>query len=277
MKSLLTIIIINFIFSQGNYQILSTPSNFETFFKINNLNQNQNYSVFNISFPSDINLFSIKLSNSLFKHQNKYDFTITNLNYGDLSDFQNDYQFTANESTIKFGLYKNINRLSMLFNLGYVRSNIDVYQAEAIYIDFDLFMPLFKHHNLGLSFKNFGIELNSYLSASTQLPETIRLSYILDSLPIPIIIYTVYENRIDYNNEVLFLTLQLDINKNVNLYFSNRSDRANLFSGDYIDKLISGMSTGISYKNSSHNFSLGIQNLGASGYSTAINFSKIIL
>ena len=279
MRIYLTIIIVNITFSQGNYQILSVPSNFENFFEITQFNKTQNYSIFNLSFPNNINLFSATVSNPHLNIKGRQDFyiTITNLNYGNLLDSQNNYHFTASESLIKFGLYKKIRLLDIIISFGYLKSNIDIYQSDAIYCDLNLFVFISKKHTFDIFFKNFGRELNPYLNHTTQLPKTISLSYKMSNLIFPIIFYANYEYRLDQKKEVLNLTLKFNMNKNLKIYLSNRSDRANLFFGDYIEKLMAGTSIGMMYNNNSNSFSLGIQNLGPAGYSTAISFSKTIL
>ena len=55
MKIALIISVISFIFSQANYQILSTPSNFKNIFEVEDFYDNYNYSVFNSLYPIEDN------------------------------------------------------------------------------------------------------------------------------------------------------------------------------------------------------------------------------
>ena len=141
---------INLLFTQANYQILTTPSNFQDIFKINvNYegieNNNQFYSIFNSSFPDDINLFSLTAS-SLKKTESDYQFFITlkNLDYGEIIDNENDYQFTANESIIKFGILNHKYNLqgikTIRLNMSYLTSSIDSFNSDAICFDFRYFI-----------------------------------------------------------------------------------------------------------------------------------------
>ena len=105
MKIALIISIISFIFSQANYQILSTPSNFKNIFEVEDFYDNYNYSVFNSLYPNDINLFAFTISAK--KTQNSEIFiTLKNLNYGEFNDNESNYSFGANESLIQFSLLK---------------------------------------------------------------------------------------------------------------------------------------------------------------------------
>ena len=60
-------------------------------------------------------------------------------------------------------------------------------------------------------------------------------------------------------------------------YLSTNSNRSDLLYGDYIDKIAIASSFGLSYNNQNNIISLGMQNLGAAGYSTSIYFEKIRL
>ena len=147
MKSYYSLIFISFIFSQGNYQILSTPSNFKETFKLHELYQNKSYSVFNSSLPSDINIFSATISSGLLNkvnYQSLYFLTLKNIDYGKLIDSETNYQFGAYESVIEFNIFRDnyLEDIDFLFSIGYLKSSIDIFDSEAIYLSCKGVLPI---------------------------------------------------------------------------------------------------------------------------------------
>ena len=67
------------------------------------------------------------------------------------------------------------------------------------------------------------------------------------------------------------------MNNKLTLYLSDRSNKSDLFFGDYIDEMMSGTNIGISYIKNENILSLAFQNLGAAGYVTSLSFTKTIL
>lgn len=135
---------------------------------------------------------------------------------------------------------------------------------------------VFNDNYFNFAFKNFGKVTSSYSDTNIRLPEIISLSYVINnSWPVSILFN--YENRQDLNDEVLYCTLSIDINPQLDLYISNHTNKSNLFYGDYIQKLAAGTRIGLSYSNNDNVFNLGFQDLGAAGFSTSLSFSKTIL
>ena len=282
MNKLFSILIcLSFIFGQGNYQILTTPSNFKGIFKIDDFYDNQNYSVFNSSLPGNINLFSATISTHVLQKEdpkNNFFITLKNLDYGTLTDNQSDYNFTANESLVELGFLKEnyFPDTDIMMTVGYLKSSIDVFDSDGIYINMIGSSKVFNDDYFNFAFKNFGKVTSSYSDTNIKLPEIISLSYIINnSWPVSILFN--YENRQDLNDEVLYCTLSIDINPQLDLYISNHSNKSNLFYGDYIQKLAAGTRIGLSYSNNDNIFNLGFQDLGAAGFSTSLSFSKAIL
>ena len=281
MKNYFSIIFISFIFSQGNYQILSTPSNFKDTFQFNEFYQDYSYSVFSSSLPSDINIFSATISSRLLNKNNSqslYFLTLKNIDYGKLIDSETNYQFGAYESAIEFNIFRDnyLEDIDFLFSIGYLKSSIDIFDSEAIYISCNGVLPILDDDEIIFRLENLGKVINSYSNSDINLPETASLSYMINT-KFPFSILLDYEKRLDLNNVVLYGTLYIDINSQLDLYVSTNSDRSDLFYGDYIQELTAGLRIGLSYSKSSSLFNLGFQDLGAAGYSTSFSFSKIIL
>ena len=277
----LIIICFSFIYSQGNYQILSTPSSFKNTFKLYEFYDNTQYSVFNSSMPGDINIFSATISSRLLNKNHSsfnYFLTLKNIDYGTLIDSETNYQFKAYESEIEFNVFKQnyLEEIDFLFSIGYLKSSIDIYDSDAIYFSLKGAMPIFKKDKLIFNFENLGQVINSYTRTEIDLPEIFSLSYIINT-KLPLSILFCYEKRLDIDDDIIYGTVNMDVNQALDLYLSINSNRSELFYGDYIQELVAGLNIGISYAKDYNLFNMSFQNLGAAGYSTSFAFSKIIL
>ena len=277
MKKLLIIATISCIFSQANYQILSTESNFKNIFEIDDFYDNYKYSVFNSLFPNNINLFAFTVS---LKENKNYKFWITlkNLDYGEFNDNQNNYTFNAKESLIQFSLLKkNTIADKAMINVNYLKSTIDIYQSEAIGLDLLTLFKIKRGHYFNIALKNYGKIIRSYSNTDISLPKTINVSYNFKKQESPFFLIASYKKRIDTKENFTQITLGLKLNNKLALYLSDRSNKSDLFFGDYIDKMISGTNIGMSYIKNENILSLAFQNLGAAGYVTSLSFTKTVL
>ena len=82
-NKLLLLLLCNIIFSQGNYQILTTPNNFNDIFKIGPFSDNKKSSLFYLTLPANIDLFSINIPFKKYTENPNNDIYInfTNLNF----------------------------------------------------------------------------------------------------------------------------------------------------------------------------------------------------
>ena len=276
MKIVLIASIISLFFAQANYQILSTPSNFNNIFESEDFYHNYHYSAFSAFYPNDINLFAFTTSVKKNPHSEIF-ITIKNLNYGELNDSENNYIFGANESLIQFSFLKRIKHKitnTVALNINYLKSKIDTYQSDLIGLDLLTLFKFRNNHSISISFKNYGKIITSYSSTKIELPKTISLSYNFKKAELPFSLITTYKKRIDIKKNLIQFTLGLKLNSALNLYISNRSDKSDLFFGEYIDRIIAGTTIGITYYKNQNNLNLAFQNLGAAGYVTSFSFKK---
>ena len=272
--------LVSCILSQGNYQILSSSSDFNNIFKIENQFQNKSYTLFNASFPADINIFSGYIDyNRLFKKQLDFDliFGYKSIDYGTLTDGQTNNQFKANESALEINLFKEkiLEDTNIKVTFGYLKSTIETYKSEALYFNLKWILPVRPNNLVVFKLKNFGSVRKHYTSSKIKLPKTISLSYTLSNT-LPFNISIEYENRLDMNDKTLYGTVMLDVIENLKLYISSDSNRKELFYGDYIQELFAGLRFGLDYSNELNNFGIGLQNLGPAGNATFLSFSKNI-
>ena len=158
-NKLLLVLAFDIIFLQGNYQLLTAPHNFNNIFKIDQCMYDKKGSFFHLIFPSDIILSSITFPISQKRgntplESNIY-FNFSYLNYGQLTDSENNYSFHSNEALIKINRFKKYNaNINILYNFGYLISSIDTYSSTIMSADF-----LFSYKDITkqviIAFKNF--------------------------------------------------------------------------------------------------------------------------
>ncbi|MAV64951.1 MAG: hypothetical protein CMG00_07155 [Candidatus Marinimicrobia bacterium] len=281
MNKLFPILALSFVLSQGNYQILSTCTNFNNIFKVPEFYESKEYMIFNSSLPAGVNIFSVTASSGLLKKlslKNLYFLTLKNINYGRLRDNITNYSFGAKESLIEISLLKKKvqKQTDIMFSMGYLKSSIDIFDSEAIYISLKSRSEVFKDDVITFSLDNFGKVINNYHNDNIGLPETINISYTINDKS-PFSTFLSYKKRLDFESEILHGTINIKVNQKLDVYISTHSNRSDLFYGDYIQKIIAGTSIGFGYYSGSNLFNLAIQDLGAAGQSTSISFSKVIL
>ena len=281
MKIISTIIIINFLFSQGNYQILNSPSNFKEIFKDNRF-EYSDYSTFHTSFPAQIDFYSFDASLSKIINQLGYNtnnlkiiFNFQSLDYGRLYDNIENYSFSANETLIKIKINKKINQnINASISGGLLESNIGQYNSSAFLASAMLSYRI-SNNIINVNINNLGKVIKKYTQSEVPLPTILSLSYIKKINPISFIIN--YENNLNTTDDLYSISSEFSINNNFKLYFGIDENKTNLIHGDYIEELISGLRTGISFQYSEYIFYLAFQNMGPAGYSTSVSFQKINL
>ena len=269
-------IIISFLFSQANYQILNSPSSFNEIFK-NNKIEDINYGVFHTSYPAQIDSYSILASlNNIFK-EDKYNFyfNFQSLDYGIIKDNITNYSFTANENVIKIIMvYEIDDNVKSMLNFGFLDSDIDQYNSNALFIDGAVSYQ-FLDNIINLKIKNWGNITKKYTDSNIELPSIVSLSYTRKFKPLEIIMN--YEYDINLKEDLYSIASKFNINNNLRLYLGANSNKKNIIYGNYIEELISGIRMGLSFEYSDYIFYLAVQNMGAAGYANSISFQKIIL
>jgi len=277
MKILWTIITTSFLFSQGNYQILNSPSTFKQIFKEDEVNTNYSYNFFHTSFPAQINFSSVTASlNNIFPNANyKIFIDFESLDYGKLTDNISNYTFNANEILLRIKVNNRINdKVQGLFSIGLLKSKLDQYNSSALVLDY-IFSHQFFNNIINIKFENFGKVITKYTSSNIDLPSIIGVSYTKNLKPLSLIIN--YENQLDLKESTYYLSLKFNVNKKLKLYLGANSNKKDLMYGEYIEKLMAGTSLGLSYNTTKNIFYLALQNMGPAGYATSISFLKINL
>ena len=258
--------ITSLVLAQAEYQITTIPVNAKKlslhngFLALNNLSNNKTSSLTFSYYPSDI-----KLLNYSF---NQYEFSL--LDYGNLQDKIDNQilnSFSAYECLIRYNYEKKIKDL-FIMNLsnGIILSNIENYSSSAIIMDLD-FKTKIDETYLLFSINNLGFILDTYTNQNMKLP--IFSQFSLTKGFEDYAIYFGYNNIYNFNTDKVehIISIQGEINSNLNFRLSNSSYRTKLLIDDYNSDFFYGLALGLTINtNQRSSYDIGISSLGSAGY-----------
>jgi len=284
MNKIITFILISFLFSQSEYQILTVP---KTIFQLSSnngfsskiaLNNSSNpsslsikkniYGFSLIQYPADISMYHLSIKN----------YRLSILDYGTLIDQIHNtvnHEFSANEVLLEYYYNYNIRNLRFGLSLGTFYSNIDTYNSFGLTSSLGL-NSYYKYidSQIGISIENLGYILKSYTEYNSKIPLQYRFSY-MKNLPSSIIAYDIIFLK---NNQHIkhILCLQFNVNEKIKLKISNSNYLKDMIVDNNDFNFASGLGIGITTQLESIIFDIGLLNLGISGwcYGLSINFIK---
>ena len=266
--------VITFIFSQAEYQVATIPhsaSELSLHNSLESINQKQNKLNTSLSFlqyPSQINLLNYSY--------NKLNLIL--LDYGTLKDkLDNEIfnAFNAYECIIKYNFNRNILDLFKLGgSIGGLFSKIETYSSYALLSNIQV-NKLIDNSQISFALENIGFVIKSYTNNNLKLPLRSQLS-ITKKLKHHETSFG-YNNIYNFNTDIIehIISIQTNINDNVNLRLSNSNYRNNLLIDNYNSDFYYGLALGVSVQSKNKSiFDIGICNLGPSGYiyGLTINF-----
>ena len=283
MKFYLSIIIcfIQFTFTESIFNSLEFSSN-ATFHALHNGAIASSTQYININ-PASINIehkqfeisqlylpADIKSSNISFSWLRKKEtiFLIINaMNYGNLKDDFNDFEFKANDLSIEVGQktkYKDL--FSIGYSLGYIKSSIYKYNSSGLYNNFGIRMDVLNDRlSIGATLNHVGFQIKSYISSNEFLPTSLRYGIGFKPLYLPVSIYLDYIDHLNYKNQKLQLGFDFFIKEKINLRFSTINTRKDLITDQYYKDIFNNISLGFGFIIKNKHFNLSIQNIGPAG------------
>ena len=283
MNKFIILLLSSYLFSQSDYQILTAPKN------IFQLSSNNGLST-KIDLNNYINPSSLEIENSLYGFSlieypadiAMYNFTFKNysisiLDYGTLKDQIYDIvnnEFSAQEILMQYFYNYKIRNLKFGVSLGFIHSNIDVYNSFGITSSLGLnsyYKPI--DSSFGISIENLGYILKSYTAYNAKLPLQYRLSYI-KYLPSFLVSYdaVLSDNTKNIKHIICF---QFKIKDKIKLKISNSNYLKEMIVDDNDYSFLSGLGLGISTKLEKVVFDIGFMNLGISGWAYGISLNFI--
>ena len=280
MKNIFYILfVINILFTQTEYQILSLPHNafrLSTNNGSHNLNSiyserfnyDSTYSFSSITYPENITLYNSHIKNV----------SLSILDYGQFENKIDDIVlniFHAYEISLIYNKHKNINELTKYgLSIGGVYSSIHNYHSAGIFSTMALKRKI-KNAEIGVSIENAGLVLKPYTDYKMNLPLQYRLSllYFINQIQASYdIIYSKYQNELQH-----IINLSLPVSNNISLILGNTSNSNTLSIENYDFNFLSGLSCGLNLNLNKINLDIGIKNLGPAGlvFGLTLNFLSI--
>ena len=280
-NNFIILIIINLVFCQSEYQILTLPKNIfqlsaNTGSKslivnnsFNSLQTSENLYTFNlIHYPSDIMLYNFS----------KDQYSISFLDYGFFEDKINNtiYKtFSAYEIMANYNYNKKIRNHVLGLDIGLFHSNIYTYNSFGLSSSLGIHSSYNKNTlSFSLYIENFGYIFKNYTAYNQNLPFKYRFSI------------TKIINRISLAYDILYLKninefqnivcLQFNPNNKISLRISNTNNYKDLWLKDNKYNFISGFGLGIDINLKYTSVNIGFLNLGTAGvvYGTSIKFLR---
>ncbi len=225
-----------------------------------------------ITLPNSINVGVFDYSYNIKSYESLSSLYI--INYGNFDDSESGYTFSSKDYIAHNRLGKSINNhWHMSFDLKYIYSEIDTYNANALVTKLSLYY--YNQRFLAQIFiDNYGFVLDKYTNFDESLP--VLSGYKIMFLPkyINAIISAKHDYFNNYN--IIHLTTELFLFEDSSILFGASSLSRDLYYGDFNNDFFTGISFGFSTRYKNYLMNLGFKNLGAIGLSSSFTISRSI-
>jgi len=263
----------------GGFQIKTIPEN--SFFLATNkgmsatkfkLYKKNTIDINFLKFPQTINFLKLTYN----------EFSFAFLDYGILTNQINNQiidKFHAYEADFQYSFHKPImNKFLLNANIGISYSKIGFVDAYALTSKIKATTSILKKNtNLAILINNLGIVIDDYTNIKTELPLELQFG----------ITHKIYKTNILLAYDLIYqpiildkkhiINIQFPIGKIIKLNFSSSNYQKKLSFPNNQNDLFYGLGLGLSIKSESINTSIGVNSLGAAGFSYGISFKKNIL
>ncbi len=275
MKNIILIILINFLFSNVNFEILNLPidiysqnSNNGVLNTIQNINNpNLNYKTNFLKLPDNVMLYNLSKDEKI---------NVSILDYGILKNQINNEvinSFRAFESLIQYNFLKKYKNIKIKFSPSIVYGKIDSWDSFALFTDI-LFLAktLSSDIYLNVSIKKIGTIVNAYSNNNERLPSSYQLGIAKEKKHKNLYwgVDIIYDKG--FNQTIFSLSIKKIINERITLLSKINSNRNKLSNDNLYNNIFSGLSSGIILKEKNFNVGIGLSSLGQAGYIYCISF-----
>lgn len=283
-NKIILFLLINILFSQAEYQILTIPKNtfqlsangglaaiVNTYNYMNpsTLNIQNNHIGFSlIRYPADINIYNFNLRN----------YSLSILDYGSLQDKLHDVvnkTFSAQEVMFQYFYNYDVRNLKLGISAGAFYSHIHHYNSFGISssIGISAYYKKIKS-SIGLSIENLGYVLKSFTTYNNPIPLVYRFSFHKRLSSFLIGYDAKYLKESDDIQHIL--CLEFMASEKINFRISNSSYLADLLVDENDYNFLSGLGMGINIKLKGIALDIGFMNLGIAGaaYGMSLSFLR---
>jgi len=279
------ILLFSFIFGQGNFQILTIPSNTKML-SLSNAGHAMNHSSnsynigslesetrsFNLHshlYPSGILYFNTEAIIPLKKYI--YAFSYSNLNYGEFKDSESNYQFNSSEFLFKGSIKKQVwNKFSIGGSIDYAISKIANQFSHALLISLGIRTQTDNPKSgLGLSINNFGKIINRSYSFNENIPTFLNLSTFYSPKYFPGIVLFDISKFDSLDDLQIRVGVEIKIFDYLFIRFGSSNNSFDL--SDSYSSYLPALCGGIGIKSKNWDIDLGFFNLETAGMVTGLS------
>ena len=225
-----------------------------------------------IALPNSINTGVLECSYKINSYNASSSLSI--INYGNFDDSESGYTFSSKDYIAHHRLDKSItNHWHTSFDLKYIYSKIDTYNANAIATKFSVY-----YHNqrflAQVFIDNYGFVIDNY----TNFDESLPVLYGYKIMLLPKYINAIISAKHDYfdNDNIIHFTTELFLFEHSSILFGFSSLSKDLYYGDFNNDFFIGVSIGLSTRYDNYLMNLGFKNLGALGLASSFTISRSI-
>ena len=223
-------------------------------------------------FPHEISIGSFKYSYSFKNHYMSSSLSI--INYGEFTDSESQHSFSSSDYILKHTIYKKFNNyIHSSVDLKYISSTIDDYNSDAIVTKLNLYYH-YKRLLIQSFISNHGFVFNSYTSFQEKVPSSYGFSMLYLPQYINSIVSITYNIFDDY--DMLNFQNEFLVFNQLSIICGYHSIAYKLYSGDFNNDFLIGLSIGSSIKYKDYILGVGLKNLGPIGIISSFTLSKSI-
>ena len=279
-------LLVGLVFSQGNFQILTIPSNTRMLslsnagYAMNNLVNSYDIGLFTAKENININLHShlypagiFYLNTEIIIPFQKYSvlFSYANLNYGDFKDGELNYEFNSSEFLFK-GVIKTqvFNKISIGTSFNYAINKISNQFSHALLMSLGARTQLENPRlGFGISINNIGKIMDVLYDINEDIPASLNLSTFYSPQYFPGILLLDISKFYSASDLQIRTGIEITINDYLLLRFGNSSNSFNL--SDPYSSYFPGLSSGIGIKSKKWDIDVGFFNLETAGIVTGLS------
>ena len=279
-------LLVGLVFSQGNFQILTIPSNTRMLslsnagYAMNNLVNSYDIGLFTAKENININLHShlypagiFYLNTEIIIPFQKYSvlFSYANLNYGDFKDGELNYEFNSSEFLFKGAIKTQVlNKFSIGTSFNYAINKISNQFSHALLMSLGARTQLENPRlGFGISINNIGKIMDVLYHINEDIPASLNLSTFYSPQYFPGILLLDISKFYNASGLQIRTGIEITINDYLLLRFGNSSNSFNL--SDPYSSYFPGLSSGIGIKSKKWDIDIGFFNLETAGIVTGLS------
>jgi len=199
---------------------------------------------------------------------------VTQLDYGEFSDYITGSKFRARELYLQSGIKSTIqDHLSYGLSVGYVHSRIASYQAAGIFLNAGIRGRMLSNRfGFGISVEKIGQVIRRYRNADEEINPGLRYSFFYKPLHLPGYLFWDIRKQHDLRDFQAF-GVEISLWDHLTIRLSSSNEKKHLQWGGTFDRIVSGISMGIGWEYRNFHIEFAQRSMGPSGSITGFSIS----